>query len=756
MQVSALIIAALLFWGTVAGKAESYTFFPIAGNPSGGSSDGTNGTIRLLHPTGIAVGISGQLFVADFDNQTIRELIPTPSGWTSATIAGQAHASGSADGTNSAARLLNPMGIAADCFGNVFIADMGNSTIRKMTRLGTNWVTSTIVGLAGSIGSADGTNNDARFCFPIAIAVDAAGNLFVADNGNFTIRRISPEGANWVTTTIAGSAGQPSPQGCYYNCDGSNGDARFDLMSSIAVDATGTLYVGDSVFNTDWRETLVRKITPAGTNWVVTTFPQGDNQWFGIAAGWDGNLYIASWSNEILQLVPAGSNLVRSTISGNRYPGATDGTNNLALYSSPSAVALDLAGNIYVADTANNTIRKLTRSGTNWCSSTIAGNPPSSGSIDGTDDQARFFRPGAIAVGQAGQIYVADTGSHVIRHVERIGAEWVTRTIAGLPGSPGTSDGTNLNARFNGPCGLACSADERLYIADTGNNTIRKVVLEGPDWVTTTIAGTPGNYYRQDGVNGGAHFDHPNAIACNPDGVVFVAEEWFGAVRQLRAVSTNWVSSTIIDASAPLAPVPAGLAASASGALFVADFTRIDELSPGANGWNFNVIAGLSASPYAIASTGNDALYVADFAVRKLERRGSDWVVTTIGQLPELEAGEWYSWWTSPVGNAEFDGGYAIAVDASRRIYVADTYNNVIRLGLPLPFITSIRRTTIGITLVWTSAPGLTYQLQSSSSAAAGSWSNLGSSTTATTDLTSVTDLMPAVGERYYRIALLP
>ena len=131
----------------------------------------------------------------------------TAQSYTFTTIAGLAGVSGAADGTNSAARFYQPSGLAVDGAGNLYVADLLNHTIRKIAPAGTNWVVSTLAGLAGTLGSADGTNDQARFNRPSAVAVDNAGNLFVTDNYNDTIRKLTPVGSNWVVSTVAGLAG---------------------------------------------------------------------------------------------------------------------------------------------------------------------------------------------------------------------------------------------------------------------------------------------------------------------------------------------------------------------------------------------------------------------------------------------------------------------------------------------------------------------------------------------------------------------
>jgi len=223
-----------------------YQWFTIAGKAgSKGSADGTNSAIRFNGPLGATLDRGGNLYVGDGQNATVRKLAPVGTNWVSSTIAGKAGSPGSADGTNSAARFgssaalgnFGPLGIDGD--GNLFLADYINHTIRKIMPVGTDWVTTTIAGKAGTPGSADGTNSAARFKLPNTVALDSAGNLYVANLGNSTIRKMTQAGTNWVTTTIGGKAGVVG------SADGTNSAARFNGPCVWAVDGHGTLYATD-------------------------------------------------------------------------------------------------------------------------------------------------------------------------------------------------------------------------------------------------------------------------------------------------------------------------------------------------------------------------------------------------------------------------------------------------------------------------------------------------------------------------------
>ena len=297
--------------------------------------------------------------------------------------------------------------------GNLYVADSGNHTIRKISPGG---VVTTLAGLAGNPGSADGTSNSARFNNPSGVAVDGAGNLYVADMGNHTIRKISPGG---VVTTLAGLAGSEGA------LDGTNTNARFYHPMRVAVDIATNLYVADTCNH------AIRKIVfdARNTNWIVTTL-----------AGLSG------------------------------ASGTNDGSS--ARFNFPWDLAVDGIGNVYVADAGNYTIRLVTPLG---LVSTLAGLPGISGRSDGTGGSARFAYPCAVTVDSLGTLYVADGGAQTIRKIAPGG---VVTTLSGQAGILGHWDGPATNALFNHPCGITVDgAGATLYVADSGNNTVRTVML---------------------------------------------------------------------------------------------------------------------------------------------------------------------------------------------------------------------------------------------------------------------------------------
>ena len=295
----------------------------------------------------------------------------------------------------------NPDAVALDSAGNLYVAEFDNHTIRKVAPVGTNWVVTTVAGAAGSSGFVDGTNSDARFYRPNGVALDGAGNLYVTDSGNRAVRKVSPQGTNWVVSTImagiANCAGPASLGGC-------------------ALDTAGNIYIADI-----WCH-IIQRISLVGTNWVIKP-----------VAGLAGS------------------------------SGSSDGTNSAARFNFPDRVAVDAAGNLYVGDFQNDTIRKITRDGTNWVVHTIAGRVGQYGAVDGTNGTSQLSSPEGVAVDSAGNVYVGDKGDSTIRKITPTG---VTTTLAGLAGAWGDSDGMGDAARFLTVNGVAVDSHGTVYVAD--------------------------------------------------------------------------------------------------------------------------------------------------------------------------------------------------------------------------------------------------------------------------------------------------
>jgi sugar lactone lactonase YvrE len=314
--------------------------------------------------------------------------------YSTITIFAGSGASGTADGTGTAARFSNPLNIARDAQGNLYVTDNSNHTIRKITSEG---VVTTFAGTAGQSGDTDGTGSAARFNGPTDICIDASGNLFVTESLANRVRKITPQG---VVTVFAGSATGVSG---YADATGTN--ARFNAPSAITIDAQGNLYVYDSA------NTKIRKITPAGVVTTLGSFSSANDLYMSP----QGTLYI-SWNSAIGKVATTGLNTGVTTlwVGSNNTTGFADGAAADARFNYILGMSADADGNLYVTDRENRRIRKITPTG---AVSTFAGNG-TQGLANGAITQATFTRPIGISVSSANIFLVEGNGAHLIRKIE--------------------------------------------------------------------------------------------------------------------------------------------------------------------------------------------------------------------------------------------------------------------------------------------------------------------------------------------------
>jgi sugar lactone lactonase YvrE len=328
-----------LRWTVIAGSIGGY-----------GYADGTNASAKFYNQAGIALDDSGNLYIGDTVNHCIRKISRIGADWVTTTIAGRPASPGFADGTNSRAAFFQPQDLVLDPSGNIYVTDSRNNAIRKLTQIGTNWVVTTIAG-SGVAGGQDGTNRHATFNYPNAITIDQSTNLYVCDFGGGALRKITPIGTNWVTTTLAGFSGSSG------FADGTNSSARFNQPNGIAIDSHGTLFVAD------YGNFVIRQIAPVGTNWVVTSI-----------AGTPG---VQSYK---------------------------DGTNNVAKFIDPLGILVDAADDLYVTDQYY--ARKLTHVDGDWIVTSLRGQQ---GTVF-TERLISFNQANALALDRkTGELYVADS-----------------------------------------------------------------------------------------------------------------------------------------------------------------------------------------------------------------------------------------------------------------------------------------------------------------------------------------------------------
>jgi serine/threonine-protein kinase len=422
------------------------------------------------------------------------------SNTTLSVLAGSGTA-GSTDGNGTAASFNSARGMTFDSTGNLYVADSNNNKIRKITPAG---VVTTFAG-SGTAGSTDATGTAATFDAPFDLAIDSAGNLYVADSNNNKIRKITPAG---VVTTFAGS-------GTTGSTDATGTAASFSRPIALAFDTAGNLYVAD------YNNHKIRTITPAG---VVTTF------------------------------------------AGSGTAGSTDATGAAASFNGPIGLAVDSAGNLYVADLNNQKIRTITPAGV---VTTFAGSG-TAGSTDATGTAASFNSPGGLAFDTAGNLYVADRDNHKIR---RITAAGVVTTYAGN-GTAGTATGVPTGATMNAPRAVATDPAGNLHILELGGQRITKIVSSGPGSLTLAWTAPASN-------GGSAITDYAIEYRTSPSGTwttfadgtstattatitgLAGATAYDVRVSAVNAAGTGTASATA-TATAPRAWTPADLASAAT------------------------------------------------------------------------------------------------------------------------------------------------------------------------------------------------
>ena len=315
----------------------------------------------------------------------------------------------------------------------------------------------TVITFAGSgaIGSANGRAAEASFSNPMGLAVDSGGNVYVADSRNNLIRKISADG---MVTTLAGSGKEGT-------ADGKSDSASFFFPVALAAAADGDIYIADT------HNSLIRKITPKGTVSTIAgrlapnvkdqpdSLQQLDNP-YGIAVGKDGTIYFTDWAKDLVCKIGRDGRI--AAIAGNGNVGAKDGKGNSASFFVPEGIAVDEKNNLYIADTYNNMIRKIDPHGV---VTTLAGRTGKKyeGFADGKGSDALFSHPCGIAVDKKGNVYVADVGNNRIRKLTQDGT---VTTLAGT-GLRGSANGSLHTAAFNRPFGVAVDRDGNVYIKTT-------------------------------------------------------------------------------------------------------------------------------------------------------------------------------------------------------------------------------------------------------------------------------------------------
>jgi sugar lactone lactonase YvrE len=563
----------------------------VAGSTLGFGGDGGPATAAALGPMGMALSVTGDLYIADMWNSRIRKVAAATG--TISTVAGIGAGYSGDGGLATAAQLDSPTGVALDAAGNLFIADYNNNRIRKVDAA--TGIISTVAGNGtAGFGGDGGAATAAQLTWPTGVTVDAAGNIYIADNQNNRVRKV--DAATGIISTLMGTGG---PATLYQNTP----------AAQAAFYSQGLVLAGDQVFFTDSMRNFVNRLT-LSTGLVTTV--AGVGTWVsggdggpaasaqfsvpnGLARDAQGNLYVAEDYGHRVRKLDAATGLV-STVAGTGVAGygGDGGAATAAQLNHPKGLALDVAGNLYIADDQNNRIRKVDAA--TGRISTVAGIGYGHSGDGGLATAANLAYPRGLAFDASGNLHIVE-GEH-IRKVDA--TTGVISTVAGGgSGSAFSGDGGSATAaRLFYPQGIAFDSAGNLFIADYGNNRIRKV--DAATGVISTVAGTGTAGFAGDGgPPTAAQLNLPTALAFDANGMLYVA----GGSRLRRLADTPDAPSAVV-ATAGNAQATVGFAAPAAGSLPISGYTVVSNPAGGVDAQ-----AGTTALSHTLTGLTNGTSY---------------------------------------------------------------------------------------------------------------------------------------------------
>jgi sugar lactone lactonase YvrE len=486
--------------------------------------------VNLYYPQGVGVDSVGNVYISDTNNQRIRKVVQvtgilsTVAGTGSGGIQGEG-------GPATAARVYNPLQMAVDAAGNVYFADYYNDRVRKLTVA--TGILSTVAGSATTAYGGDGgLATAAQLNYPQAVAVDSSGSLYIADSNNNRLRKVSTPVKTMQLSTVAGT-GTPG-----YNGDGEATGAQLYYPQGVAVDSAGNVYISDSSDN------RIRKVSGGVISTVAGTGVGGFSgeggpataarvySPLGLAIDGSGNLFFADYYNNRIRKVAVGSGII-TTVAGS---GATAAVDNVVAtasgLNSPTAVAVDSSGNLYIADYQNHRIRKVA-AGSNTIT-TVAGNGTAGvGGDGGLATAAQLNYPQGIAVDSAGNLYIGDTNNHRIRKVTAVTGIISTFAGTGIAGYLG-ENGPATAARLNNPIGMAVDSAGNVFVVDQYNHRVRRI---SAGVITTVVGSGDATFGGDTGAATAGQLNYPDAVAVAVlTGNLFVAD--FGANQIVLLIPT--------------------------------------------------------------------------------------------------------------------------------------------------------------------------------------------------------------------------
>jgi uncharacterized protein (TIGR03437 family) len=636
-----------------------YTISTVAGGTFAG--DGWQATAAYLgSPEGLAFDGRGNLYISDSQDHRIRKI--DPSGIIT-TVAGNGYRGFRGDGgPASEAQLDTPYGLAADAAGNLYIADLGNARVRRISPDGT-------------IDTVAGGPDSLKLKQPRNVAVDRGGNLYISDFGDHRVYRVTPDGS---VERVAGLGWPGSiPDGDAVRAD----LAPIDAPAGLAFDGDGALYIADS------GNGRIRKIQ----NGMMTTVDSGSVALglpTGVAFDSAGDLYVADKTSAVIvKLTPPPATAVAGDgTSGNSGDG---GPAAVARLTEPRELAFDFAGNLYIADSrpgARYPVGTVRRVSTDGIIETYAGGTDFRPRGDsGPPLWARIEAPGGLALAEDGRLSISDRVDQCVR---RVSGGAIATVASGL----------------DQPSGIALGGDGSLRIAEAAGSRVWQLATTGALTRAAGLADSDSAGYSGDGDAAvDARLRGPEAVAIGAGGNLYIADTLNHAIRQ---VLPNGLIVTIAGgsaagysgdggpASSALLNGPAGIVADAAGNLYVADtgnhaIRKIDALGmigtvagTGAAGFGGDggpATAAQLRSPVGIALDASGNLYIADTGNHRVRRVASDGTITTIAGtgMPG------YSGDGGPALSAELNEPAGIVVDAAGGIYVADRANSRVRKLAP-------------------------------------------------------------------------